>query len=66
MTDLENVGTTTTTPAEGNIVYAASPSLIDVEAAITLADPGDTVHVPAGSATWVSQLAITKAINVTK
>ena len=44
------------------IINAASPGLADIQAAITLADPGDTVMVPAGSATWDSNLVITKGI----
>ncbi len=41
---------------------ANSPSLADVRAAISNANPGDTVLVPAGSATWTSNLVITKGI----
>ena len=43
-------------------VAAASPSLADVKAAIGLAEPGDTVVVPAGATTWSGQLVITKGI----
>lgn len=46
----------------GNDIWAASPSLADVQAAIAIASPGDTVRVPAGSATWTSQLVITGGI----
>jgi len=35
-----------------NTITAASPSLADVKAAIASASPGDTVLVPAGTATW--------------
>ena len=43
-------------------IYATSASLADVEAAIALAESGDRVEVPAGSATWDDQLVITKGI----
>lgn len=49
-------------PAIGGEILADSCSLADVQAAINSASPGDTVRVPAGSATWTSQLAITKGI----
>jgi hypothetical protein len=44
----------------GNTYWAASPSLADVQTAINLTSPGDTVRVPAGSgwATWASELDI--------
>ena len=45
-------------------IYADSPSLADVQAAIAAASPGQTVIVPAGSATWNSQLIITKGIRL--
>jgi hypothetical protein len=41
---------------------AASASLADVRAAISAANEGDTVLVPAGSATWDSALDIRKGI----
>jgi hypothetical protein len=43
-------------------ITAASPSFADVSAAVSAAVSGDTVIVPAGSATWTSQLVITKGI----
>jgi len=43
-------------------ITAASPSFADVSAAVSSAVSGDTVIVPAGSATWSSQLVITKGI----
>jgi PKD repeat protein len=43
-------------------ITAASPSYADVKAAVDSAVSGDTVIVPAGSATWNSQLVITKGI----
>lgn len=41
---------------------AASCSYADVSASIQAASPGDTILVPAGSATWSLQLLITKGI----
>jgi hypothetical protein len=41
---------------------AASASYSDVSSAVTSASSGDTVVVPAGSATWNSSLTITKGI----
>ena len=43
---------------------AASCSYADVVAAIGLATSGDTVTVPAGAATWASQLVVTKGLNI--
>jgi len=48
----------------GNTITAASTSLTDVRAAINMADPGDTVIVPAGTATWASTLSYSKAIHL--
>jgi hypothetical protein len=45
-----------------NIITAKSCSLADVQAAIAQANPGDTVVVPNGSATWNQQLVINKGI----
>jgi hypothetical protein len=45
-------------------VNAASASRAHVAAAIALASANDTVTVPAGTATWASQLAYTKAISL--
>jgi hypothetical protein len=50
--------------SSGNTIWAASPSYADVVAAIALADPGGTVRIPAGSATWSSQLVISKALRL--
>ncbi len=47
-----------------NVITAASPSYSDVAAAIAAASAGDTVIVPAGSATWSSHLVITKPISL--
>jgi hypothetical protein len=41
---------------------AASPSFADVSAAVSAAQSGDIVVVPAGTATWGYQLLITKGI----
>lgn len=49
---------------QGDVVSAASPSYADVSAAISKAGPGDTVTVPAGTATWNSQLIIVKGISL--
>jgi hypothetical protein len=46
---------------EGNTIVADSASQTDVAAAISAASAGDTVVVPAGSATWTN-LSITKAV----
>ena len=43
-------------------INAASASYEDVSAAVVAASPGDTVLVPAGSATWGSTLTITRGI----
>jgi PKD repeat protein len=56
--------TITIGPANTNILTAASPSFADVSAAIAMANPGDTVIVPAGTATWSSGLSVTKAIRI--
>ncbi|HWX17096.1 MAG TPA: hypothetical protein VNY07_10955 [Chthoniobacterales bacterium] len=45
-------------------ITAASVSLPDVSAAITSAVNGDTVIVPAGTASWTSQLVITNTITL--
>jgi hypothetical protein len=45
-------------------INAASPALNDVLTAIALAANGDTVVVPAGTASWTSALDITKAITI--
>lgn len=50
--------------AWATIINAASASLTDVNTAIGTAVSGDTVVVPAGSATWSSTLSIGKAITL--
>jgi len=51
-------------PDTPETVTAASPSFADISAAISKANPGDTVIVPLGAATWNSPLVITKGINL--
>lgn len=48
----------------GNTIWAASPSLAHVQAAIASAYPGDTVRVPAGNADWPHGILIDKPIRV--
>ena len=50
--------------ARAAVINAASPSLADVNSAVSSASDGDTVVIPTGSATWSSQLSITKAITL--
>src|SRR5436309_15855877 len=50
--------------AQAKSITALSPSLSDVNKAIGSAVDGDTVIIPAGTATWTSQLVITKAITL--
>lgn len=46
-------------------LIATSPSQVDVAAAVAAASDGDTVFIPAGTATWTTQLfIIEKAITV--
>jgi hypothetical protein len=45
-------------------ITASSPSLRDVQAAISSVRNGDTVIVPAGAASWTSSLVITKGISL--
>ena len=53
-----------TPPARAATINAASVSQADVAAAITSAANGDTVVMPAGSATWTTGLDIRKAITL--
>src|SRR6266704_1133356 len=46
------------------IINAASPSLVDVTTAIASAVDGDTVIVPAGTASWTGTLTITKGVSI--
>lgn len=45
-------------------INAASPSRADVGSAYASASDGDTIAIPAGTATWTSGLTITKAITL--
>ena len=49
---------------QGATVEAKSPALADVKSAIASAHDGDTVTVPAGTASWTSTLVITKGITL--
>lgn len=46
---------------DGSTLTAASPAETDVSACVALLAPGDTIVIPAGSATWSSQLNISLA-----
>src|SRR5437868_12579062 len=50
--------------AQAKIITALTPSFSDVNKALGSAVDGDTVTVPAGTASWTSQLVITKAITL--
>jgi hypothetical protein len=50
--------------AQARTVNAASPSLIDVIAAIHSAADGDTVTIPKGTAAWTSTIKISKGITL--
>jgi hypothetical protein len=62
--DIPTVTVDAGTEPPGDYILAASPELVDVEAAIALAVVGDLVVVPAGEATWAYQLVITKGITL--
>src|ERR1700720_710080 len=49
---------------EGAVINARSASLADVNSAVASASDGDTVAVPAGSASWTSTLSVTKGITL--
>src|ERR671918_2752154 len=49
---------------EANTIAAKSVSLADVRSAIASARDGDTVTVPAGTATWTSSLNVDKHITL--
>ena len=49
---------------QAKTIDALSPSFFDVNKAIGSAADGDTVAVPAGTATWTDQLVVTKAITL--
>src|SRR5207253_10931518 len=50
--------------AQAKTITALSSSLFDVNNAIGSAVDGDTVIIPAGTATWTSTLVISKAITL--
>src|SRR5437762_13253087 len=50
--------------ASGTTWYPADPSFASVQAAINSASDGDTISMPAGSATWTTTLTINKAITL--
>lgn len=49
---------------EGAVVNASACSLSAVQTACAFASPGDTVMIPAGTATWTNTLTITKDIQL--
>jgi hypothetical protein len=57
-------GNATVAVVNSEVIKAASVSYADVNAAIARANPGDTVLIPAGSATWTERLEITKPIKL--
>jgi hypothetical protein len=50
--------------AKGTTIKAASPSFKDVSTAVASASDGDTVIVPAGTASWNATLAVAKGITI--
>jgi hypothetical protein len=50
--------------ASAATVAAASASRADVTAAISAASDGDTVQIPAGTATWSSEVSVAKPITI--
>ena len=46
------------------VIEAASVSFADVSSAIASAKDGDTIHVPAGTATWTTTLSVTNNITL--
>lgn len=60
----KTVTMTVNAPSTGTTHTAASPAYADVLAKVSIAARGDTVAVPAGSATWTSQLYLTKGIHL--
>lgn len=53
-----------TAGAQAATINAASPSRVDVGNAVNAAANGDTVVIPAGTATWTTGLTLTKAITL--
>ncbi len=58
----KNKSLTVSSSSSNKVITASSCALIDVQAAIATAKPGDTVVVPNGTATWTSALIINKGI----
>ena len=54
----------TATAVAGHVIQAKSVQYADVSAAVQQAADGDTVEVPAGTATWSQELKITKGITL--
>ena len=52
------------TAVAGQVIQAKSVEYADVSAAVNQAADGDTVEVPAGTATWSQELIITKGITL--
>jgi len=52
------------TGLRANTINAASCSAVDVQAAINLANNGDTVLVPGGNCTWSSKVSVNNAITL--
>jgi len=52
------------TSAKTAIVNARSVSMIDVSTAVNAAAAGDTVQIPAGTATWTSPVVLNKGIQI--
>jgi len=51
-------------PARAAEIVAQSANYADVKAAVDAAMPGDTVRVPAGTATWTTELLINKPLSI--
>jgi Pectate lyase superfamily protein len=49
---------------QAEVIRAASPSFADVRTAVSRTKTGDTVIIPAGSATWSQQLILTKGVSI--
>jgi hypothetical protein len=52
--------------ADGNVVYAASCAQGDVQAAVDVAQDGDTVIVPPGTCVWVTPGSMKPAVQIGK
>jgi hypothetical protein len=56
--------TTASSPTPPTTIDARSPSLADVTTAINSANDGDTIIIPAGTASWTSTLILSKGITL--